>query len=170
MRNRVLFAAAAAAAAIGLCALAGCGSSGDSSAAVPRLHWTVRYLSTGKAENFQGDAKTSVPEGERVEILLRARSPKKIAYIAVKGRGQWTCHGSAGNEERSHSERVDEIQHTPLQGKELEFLRHGSNFSDWECGPGFEKPTGHFIFRGEGENFAYETGESRLTICNARGC
>lgn len=162
--------AAAAAAVLGLCALAGCGSSGESNAALPRLHWTVRYLGTGKAENFQGDAKTTVPDGQPVEILLRARSPKKIEYIAVKGRGQWTCHGSAGSEEHSATERVDEIQHTPLQGKESEFIRHSSNFSKWKCGPGFGKPTGRFVFLGEGENFAYEIGESRLTICNSRGC
>lgn len=168
MRNPALFAAAAAA--VGLCVLAGCGSSGDSNAAVPRLHWTVRYLGTDKTENFQGDAKTSVPEGQPVEILLRARSPKKIEYIAVKGRGEWTCHGSAGDEAHNTHERLDEIRHTPLQGKEMEFIRHSSDFSDWECGPGFDKPTGHFVFLGEGENFDYEIGESRLTICNSRGC
>lgn len=168
MLDRTHLVASAALIGLALCLLAGCGSS--TNANLPALRWAITDTATGKTRNFFGDAKTSVPEGHQISILLYATSPEKIEGVSIKGRGQWTCYGNGSSESHSAHEKESEIRHTPRQGKTTEFIRYGSDFSNWECGPGFDKPTGRFVFFGEGQNFAFEIAEAKLTICNSRGC
>lgn len=153
---------------MGLCIVAGCGSS--ATANLPVLHWRVLDSETGKTKHFVGDARTSFPEGDQIHIVLTAASPDKIQRVTVSGKGQWTCHGNEGSRSHSAREKPQEIEHTIRQGKTSEFLFYDSDFSGWECGSGFGKPTGHFVFTGEGESFAFDVGTAKLTICNPRGC
>lgn len=170
MRDRTLLAASVALTVMGLCILTGCGSSDTTTANLPVVHWSVRDVATGKTENFTGNARASIPEGHAVNIVLTATSPDKVQRLTAKGKGQWTCHGNGGARSYGVREKPSQIEHTIRQGKTSEVLYYGSDFSGWKCGSGFGKPTGHFVFTGEGESFAFDIGTAKLTICNSRGC